>query len=211
MLGSAMGKIAIGIGLGLVGLVAMVFLDYDTYGEIALLPWAAVLVGAIFLVAGLLQLVTRSAASFAGDGRQAAPASGTERDYVVRTTLAISLADGRLDEKEVRTSAAIYKEVTGKDISLERVRELALGVKGGADGLVGELKAAAPRISETTKLLIVKAAYLALAADGEVTTEEERRIGDIAIGLGLPYEKVKPALAEADRQATVLRAGRSRG
>jgi tellurite resistance protein len=208
MFGSAMGKIIIGIVLALIGLVAMIILDPETFGTLAALaPWAVLLLGAIFFAAGLVQMLT---SSVAGDGRQAAPASGTERDYIVRTTLAIALADGRLDDSEVRTSAAIFKEVTGREIGTERVRELALGVKGGAEGLVKELKGASARISESTKLLIVKAAYLALAADGQVTAEEEQRIGDIAIALALPYEKVKIALAEADKQATVLRAGRKR-
>lgn len=208
MFGSAIGKIVIGIVLALAGLLAMIFLDISTYGDVAvLLSWGLLLLGVIFFVAGVLQAVTHSVAG-SGGGGEGKPGTGAERDYIVRTTLAMALADGKLDDKEIRISATVYKEVTGKEIGLDRVRELAGGMSGKGDALIGELKAARSRIPESTKLQIVKAAYLALAADGEVTSEEESRIGDVSQALGLSYDQASKAIREADQQATVLRAGR---
>lgn len=208
MFHTAMGKIVTGIVLALVGLVAMILLDPEVFGEIGILvAWALLLLGVLFVASGVLQMITSSVAS---DGGQTRPGTLTERDYIIRTTLAMALADGRLDDKEVRSTAAIYKELTGKEIGIDQVRALATTMKGGAAGIFAELKEAQSRLSEATKLLIVKAAYLSLAADGEVTSEEEGRIGDVAQSLGLPYEQAIGAIREADKQATVLRTGKGR-
>ena len=105
-------------------------------------------------------------------------------EWILRAMLAMATADGNLDEREIVLVRQTYRELTAKDLAREDITKAAeANLKAG--DFLAELAAVAPLLSAPTKEEIIRAAYLVLLADGQITGEEGKKLEDIAEALGI--------------------------
>jgi tellurite resistance protein len=95
------------------------------------------------------------------------------------------LADGVIDDEEVEQVRRIYGDLTGTQLSAASVHEEAKKVREGKVGIDAFLAAIAGAINDHGKEMIVKAAYLIAAADGEFQQEEKDMLGQVASALNM--------------------------
>jgi tellurite resistance protein len=124
-------------------------------------------------------------------------------ELALRAMVAMALADGPLDDAEIDTIGRIYREVATGDMTRAGIQAVASGM-GRGSGIYDELARSERHLSIAAKTIILKAAYLILAVDGDMRGEEETRIGDIVEALRLPYEQAMAAIRDAHARATVL-------
>ena len=105
----------------------------------------------------------------------------TDADWILRAMVAVAVADGRLDAREVRLIQDVYEERTGRLIDASVVA-MAAEVYAKRD-ILTELAAIAGSMSRETKEEIIRTAYLVLLADGRIAGEERKKLKDIAIAL----------------------------
>ena len=95
------------------------------------------------------------------------------------------LADGVIDDEEVEQVRQIYGDLTDTQLSAASVHEEAKKVREGKVGIDAFLAAIAGAINDHGKEMIVKAAYLIAAADGEFQQEEKDMLGQVASALNM--------------------------
>ncbi len=103
------------------------------------------------------------------------------------------LADGHIDDSEVETIQAIYRQLADREL-------LATTVRNDADRLQGKsvhsvLEPLAGTLNESGKELVIKAAIMVAFADGEFAEEEKQLLGDIAGAIQMTPAHFKGVLA----------------
>ena len=106
----------------------------------------------------------------------------------------IMLADGTVDDDEVDAIRSIYKQLTGNEISVEQVRSEIRRVEAGGAGAAGVLAEIASTLNNNGKELVVKAAFMVAAADGEFQDVEKAKIAAVGQTLGMSAEHVKATI-----------------
>lgn len=179
------------------GLIVIVLFATGIYGETATVTgWLLGLAGVVLFLSAIVQ---RIGYALAGDDAPIPLSPTSELMLVVKGMLAMGLADGSLDDFKLGAMARILREIMGSAVDPNIMRELAAADANGGRLVFAELARAEKRLAESSKLKIVKACYLMLAADGEFSAGEEKRIGDIVETLKLSYERAIAAMREADR------------
>ncbi len=132
-------------------------------------------------------------------------ASGRKRkeqvaaDYesaIRRVMLHVMWSDGRATDDEIATVAAVYRQVTGKDLPEDVVRAQSEGIESEGEDLLGSLQELAPHLNEAGKGLVVRAAIMVAMADGEVDPGEQALISTIAGTLGVSGAQLQNIIAE---------------
>lgn len=100
--------------------------------------------------------------------------------------VAMAAADGEIDERELGSMAAIYRNVTGASIRQTAIKSAAAARKGGATNLFERLALLAPKLDRDAKDQILRAAYLVLLADDDIAGAERKTLQDIAAALKVP-------------------------
>lgn len=117
-----------------------------------------------------------------------------DRDLLLRCMIAAASADGTLADAEVELLASIYHELTGEEVDEETIRRTLDAVwetgSGGLAYIVGE---GADEELES-RILIARACYRVMAADGEITGPEAGTFNEILGGLALPRKTVMERL-----------------
>jgi len=98
---------------------------------------------------------------------------------VKQVMIGLMLADGHMDDEEVGRITDIYERLTGSGISAAQVRSEAEQTDPDPERVIARMKEMAPRLNDHGKEMVIRAAFLVAAADGEFQEEEMRFIGSI--------------------------------
>ena len=113
----------------------------------------------------------------------------------------VMIADGDVDEGEVRTIVDVYKEVTGREVSVDVVRAKATLAHSQGKDLQAALVELAPHLNDEGKKSVLRAAVKVAVADGTFEAPEKALISQVAQALGLSEDKMREAVAELTQAA----------
>ena len=116
--------------------------------------------------------------------------------------VAMSVADGKLDEEEIEVISQIYEQLTGTTLESKLIRETADEMQKHDFSISDALVQVQGQIDRSTKQLIVKAAYFVMAADSEVDEEEKKLLSEIAGSLRISDTEFGEILSELTASAT---------
>jgi tellurite resistance protein len=104
---------------------------------------------------------------------------------VRRTMVMMCLADGVVDDEEIETIRRVFGRIAKREISEEEVSdEIVKAMQQG--GTVGQyLGGVVGRLNDAGKEMVVKAAFLVAAADGDFAESEQALLGEIGRALHL--------------------------
>jgi tellurite resistance protein len=105
------------------------------------------------------------------------------RVAIKRTMILMSLADGTIDDKEISMISSLYGKLAGAQLSEEEVRAEVAQVQQAGHTLTGYLHDVVGVLNDPGKELIVRAAFLVAAADGEFQDEEKQLLVEIGKAL----------------------------
>jgi uncharacterized tellurite resistance protein B-like protein len=147
---------------------------------------------------------TLCAGTFTNEVLKFDPRAGQEeaeaefRTVMRRVMIDLMMADGVMEEEELKTVAAIYEKVSGKPLSKRRLdEELKRLEKEGPGGTVAFLRKSQGLLNEKGKQLVMHAALAVAFADGSVQDEEKVLLAQFADAMGLTAKQFKALLAEA--------------
>jgi tellurite resistance protein len=102
---------------------------------------------------------------------------------IKRVMVEMMLADGAVDEEEVAVIKNVYGRLAGTEISDDDVRKEIVEAETRTRDVAAALVDMAGNLNDNGKEMVVKAAFLVAAADGQFQEEEKELIG--AIGQAL--------------------------
>ncbi len=112
-----------------------------------------------------------------------------DADWILKAMIAVAAADGRLNASEVGLIQKVYQDRTGRPVDVSGV-VLAVQMYATRRDVLEELSAAAGGMDWTTKVEIIRAAYLTLLVDKRVTPEERAKLEEIAAALQVPEPRL---------------------
>lgn len=119
------------------------------------------------------------------------------RQVMRRVMVDIMMADGKMDQAELKTLATIYERVGGKPLSKRRLEiELERREQEGTEGTVAYLREARGFLNYSGKLLVIRGALAVAAADGEFQQEEQVALAQYADALGVSAKEYRGLVAE---------------
>ncbi len=118
------------------------------------------------------------------------------RDLMLRCMLAITLADGEIEDPEIAVMRQIVSELMGEPPEHSQLqaaaeamaREMASapeGVSNPLDLLLSQLQRDLPQLDDNARELILESAFRVACSDGEIEPEEERLLRCLAAALGI--------------------------
>ena len=102
---------------------------------------------------------------------------------IKRVMVEMMLADGVVDAEEVAVIKDIYKQLAGTEISEDDVRAEIVEAETRTGDVTAALAEMAGNLNDSGKEMVVKAAFMVAAADGEFQEEEKKLIGSIGESL----------------------------
>lgn len=106
------------------------------------------------------------------------------------------LADGRIEDAELKTIQALYDRLTGEEYASGILREDIARVGQETADIKDFVASLAGRLNESGKVLVYQAALLVAAADEVTTSEEEDMLKAISKGLGISRSDAKQMRAQ---------------
>lgn len=186
------------IRMGLVWLVGGGVLTVGSFflfrGAGGILFYGAIIVGGLQFVLGLGQRVHYALLS---DDKKAAKHAQAAVTTLVRCMGMVALSDGHLDDSEIATIRAIYSELTGGAASEREVRAIVNRLADVTTDPAEFVAAIGRQASPEARVEIVRACYMVMAADGDVSADERTMLCQILDGLGLPRQPVLEGLGLA--------------
>ncbi len=107
----------------------------------------------------------------------------------------VCLADGSIDDEEVKQIQAIYEELTGARIGETDLREEITIISQSDNTLYGLIDQLNGQLNDTGKETAIRSAYLIAAADGNVDPSELEMIQRIAHRMGMSPTHLNGVLA----------------
>jgi len=108
------------------------------------------------------------------------------------------LADGVVDDAEVKTAANIYRSVAGRDIAEEELRSEITAAQTAGDDLGATLRAVQGSLNSEGKELALKAALYVAMADGEIQPEEQALLAEIGANLGMSDAHIRGVISSLE-------------
>ena len=117
------------------------------------------------------------------------------RDLILECMISVSLADGELDDSEIKTIGNIYAEIMGSQPNYHEMEELALSKQDGAteednlnhntpfQDLIQVLRRELPSLDDNAREMILESAFRVACADGEIEAKEEQMLQSVAEAL----------------------------
>jgi uncharacterized tellurite resistance protein B-like protein len=119
------------------------------------------------------------------------------RTAMRRVMVDLMMADGVMEEEELKTVAAIYEKIAGKPLSKRRLQEeLDRLEKEGAQGTVTFLERMQGTLNQQGKELVLKGALAVASADGMIQDEEQALLVKYARALGVSGGRLRALTAE---------------
>lgn len=110
------------------------------------------------------------------------------------------LADGAVEDEEVETVRKIYGQLAGNEISDEALRTEISRAQTQTLSVTESLEQIAGNLNDNGKAMVVKAAFLVAAADGEFQEEEKVLMASIGQSLGMSAAHVNGVIQEMIRE-----------
>jgi len=179
-------NMTIGLLLCVLGVAVMAASHFTELPQLILKgAYGAITIGAIQFIIGILHSFVYQATD---EGLHAddAPVSAMA---LIRCMVAVSIADGHLDESEIEATGKIYNQLTGSTMNEETIRDIAQDMQDNNSSVPEELSRIKNVLDKDLKHKIIKASLFILAADGRVDEEEEKILEDIRKGLGVSSGK----------------------
>jgi len=102
---------------------------------------------------------------------------------IKRVMVEMMLADGAVDDEEVAVIKNIYGQLAGTDLSADDVRSEIVEAETRTRDVSAALAEMAGNLNDAGKEMVVKAAFMVAAADGEFQEEEKQLITSIGEAL----------------------------
>ncbi|MCF8496569.1 MAG: TerB family tellurite resistance protein [Alphaproteobacteria bacterium] len=180
-----------GIFLCLLGAILMIGAQYAGFQSVLWINGLALgllAAGGIAFIGGLFHSVIfqirRETSLHAQDGTVAAMA-------LIRCMVAVSIADGHLDDREVNTIARIYRHLMKSPMEPETIRETARHMIQEGTDLRAEIHHVRNSLYKDLRRKILKACLHILAADGQIDAREEEMLELIRKGFRLPRKDLR--------------------
>lgn len=118
------------------------------------------------------------------------------RECMLNCMIAITLADGEIEDPEIEAMALIYSELMGQPPERSELRASAQSMAGQAasvqlgcvdpfETLLQQLHLERPRLDDNARELILESAFRVACSDGEIEPEEDRLLRSLADALGI--------------------------
>jgi tellurite resistance protein len=166
--------------------VTVVTLSAASGGGTYVVAYGAIGIGAIQFVIGLVQYMGYQSKS--PDEKDAAQAD-VALTSVVQAMVAMSVADGNLDDSEIEMITGLYQNLTGQSLPADDVRSIAASMEKADFSITDALENVRGMLDTESRELVLKAAYLVLIADGVVDENEEKLLNGIADSLQFSGER----------------------
>ena len=114
---------------------------------------------------------------------------------IKRTMVAMMIADGDVEDREVEVIQGIYNQLTGINLSREAIGGEIIEVQTGGRDLMQTLGQIAGSLNNDGKEMVVKAAFLVAAADGDFQEEEKELIGRIGQSLQMSSSQLNELIS----------------
>ena len=102
---------------------------------------------------------------------------------IKRVMVEMMLADGVVDDEEVAVITNIYGQLAGTEVSEHDIRTEIVEAETRTGDVTAALAEMAGNLNDNGKEMVVKAAFMVAAADGEFQDEEKELIGSIGKAL----------------------------
>lgn len=102
---------------------------------------------------------------------------------IKRVMVEMMLADKSVDDEEVATAQRIYQQVAGTALSDDDIRAAIVDAETELRGISAALAPIAPNLNDNGKEMVIRAAFLIAAADGEFHEDEKALLADIGRAL----------------------------
>jgi len=113
------------------------------------------------------------------------------RERMLNSMLAITLADGEIEDPEIEAMACIYTELMGAPLDRDELRRLAgsmvaqVAAADPVDVLLRQLRCDRPLLDDNARELILESAFRVACSDGEIEPQEDRLLRSLAEALGI--------------------------
>lgn len=119
---------------------------------------------------------------------------------IKRTMVDMMLADGVVDDEEVRTIQGTYRELTGVELSAADVQQEIRTATEENIPVQQFLGTMAGNLNDAGKEMVITAAFRVAAADGEFQDEEKAYLGEIGTALDMSPAHVSGVLQTISAQ-----------
>lgn len=116
---------------------------------------------------------------------QAAEFEAEFHKAIKRVAVQMMLADGVVDDDEIRVIQEVYAELTGSQLGHDAVQAEIASVELEGGDVRHTLARFAGNLNEHGKEMVVRAAFMVAAADGEFEESEKQMLSEIAEVLGM--------------------------
>lgn len=103
---------------------------------------------------------------------------------VKQVMIAMLLADGIIDDSEVKMLQSVYLDLTGTEIPEEELREEIAVIQASGSSALQLIQELAPTLNDPGKETVMRAAYAIANADGRIDDTESTLLAEIGDGLG---------------------------
>jgi uncharacterized tellurite resistance protein B-like protein len=189
------------IGIGLLILIFGLLITVGSHtsaesGVIYILAWGAVVVGTIQFFIGLYQYGVFSMRS--EDGMEFQYTKIDDR-AIIRSMIHQALSDDSLDQEEITLIQALFNNYSNEEVEFETIREMSKQVTSGDYNYFEDMKLVKDRLSNYTKLSIIRMVYLVSLADGVILDKEIKGIIEIAKTLNVHSDNFLPLINETKK------------
>ncbi|MCK5384871.1 MAG: TerB family tellurite resistance protein [Alphaproteobacteria bacterium] len=151
--------------------------------------------GAVLIILSILTMAGGVVGDSMGDYKAMHAGDSTVFSVgLLRCMLAITIADGRIDDSEIMQTSKIFKHLTGTSIDDETIRYTAEEMMEHGADIGTELEHVVPTLNKALKENVIVASLYILAADGDMDEGELMMLEDIREALGVSFgkcEKIK--------------------
>ena len=110
----------------------------------------------------------------------------TNQLLILQAMIAIASADGVIDGDEVTNIRSLYAQENGEEASVHDIAKAAHMLEANGGSILKTLSDASAAMDETTKESLLRASYLVLLADGQVASQERKKLYAFASALKIP-------------------------
>ncbi|MEL6959792.1 MAG: TerB family tellurite resistance protein, partial [Pseudomonadota bacterium] len=136
-------------------------------------------------------LAFRGLAALRGGRSRKAPTPDALAIHSLVAMSQVAVADGRIDDAEVRQISAILTRLTGRGYSMEQVAELLARLNPSA----ADLAQVGQDLSAKDRQIILEAALNIAVADGEIHPSEYAVVSDLAQRMQIGADEFRHAMA----------------
>ncbi len=118
---------------------------------------------------------------------------------VKQVMIAMLLADGIIDDGEVKMLQSVYLDLTGTEIPEEELREEIAVIQASGSSALQLIQELSPQLNDPGKETVMRAAYAIANADGRIDDTESTLLAEIGDGLGFTTAHMQGLLSSMNQ------------